>query len=725
VDDLANRLGGIEQAIKDIEDLQSGSKSVSLAVMYFPLLDEEGKVVGTEVEELIAASLEDQAEAQEHLNEINNMKKDDPTLINLLLSEEEIAEGFDFLLRDDKNADRFDGEVKGRIDRLNEDSIPFWQNQAKLSEGVEPWHGFTVQMLQLQQDWLAYEQDVERSLDMNRKNHIVIFNTPDEIIADRRSLTVRKIDLIQRDIDMLTLSKTETAPDSTGLPLGSLEEIEEAKKFWLEDDGDAQAAARNGTKGRLDRIDEGIKYLQEVIAAGVISDAAVKLVEAFINNLETEKQYYFDYAKIEIEKDQAFQEAARDGKTPAESINDVLARKKAAREAEKAFVSERLSIARQLLALGEDFFKDELSAETLAILDFELEQALQAVEDISDRTGFDKDPLRELLMAMDPLAWAMKHEFTEREIYNDFRRRVEEKKKDVEKTLKAYTRDSNDYRKSLGLLKNEAVDLFAGKSPDARSREETARALDEYFLNMSRSPPNLIQIGEELYVLAVTGGGNVPLAIFNGQERFEVFGAGWTDIKGDTKGIIPSFQYFALKDFVPGANIFVGSVKAESSGAADNKVLLIEMETTDKTSTRFMHTLAAGLNQETWFEESALSAVSDEPVGEDKKQNALLVIDRIGARYDGEKLAVYMGVAGFMKHHAGGDKGQTGAIKGVLDVDMKKTGSKLILEAGYAGARRSEDATVRVFDPLIDPNLENPLFDEVLTLTSRSSFDFQ
>ena len=223
--------------------------------------------------------------------------------------------------------------------------------------------------------------------------------TPQQILGKKIALITEFRTLLQQTIDLVDASKDILVTDYNQFPFIPLARkpgddptkvrtIAESRTYWTQDDGEPGAQSK---MGRLDRIDESISYLTDVKLAGLVNDQVMLLIDRLIASLEAEKQYYHDHAKDEIDKDEAFLLAIEKGEQPTESMDDVRTRKIAARIAEQTLYQERLSYYEAFDGIGANFWKDGFRENAQMILDWERDQALQALDTYMSMSGFGEN----------------------------------------------------------------------------------------------------------------------------------------------------------------------------------------------------------------------------------------------------------------------------------------------------------------------------------------------
>ena len=114
------------------------------------------------------------------------------------------------LQSDDQRSAEYDGVVKGRLKRLEEDVFPFWEKENQLSKGDPSWHEYTKKALNLYDQWLSYEVANNRYLLDQFWRYQVFDNSgkwsaleiPSELAARRETLWNWKLELIDRELEL-------------------------------------------------------------------------------------------------------------------------------------------------------------------------------------------------------------------------------------------------------------------------------------------------------------------------------------------------------------------------------------------------------------------------------------------------------------------------------------------------------------------------------------------
>ncbi|MFA5087839.1 MAG: hypothetical protein WC552_02255, partial [Candidatus Omnitrophota bacterium] len=641
-----------------------------------------------------------------------------------------IKDGFKYLRDDDGQAAKNDGKVMGRIRRLREMILPYWRVQVGLSRGHTEWHRFTQDMFKLQEDWLAFEQHQEWILDSqslayeasDKIGSGVGFRTPYEILAeDYIRSQERKINLLKENINMLGRSENILAPNYAGLPLIPLEipknpnadvdltdiyTIQQSRDYWLVNDNDP-AAKLEGVMGRLDRIKKGIEYFKETIKSGRLSDKAQKLLKQFIGNLEFETQYYIDFAEDEINKDEAFQLAVQSGNEPAEMDKEIIARKKAARGAEKEIYVQRKSIVEQLLALGINIYNEKLAGDIQKIADFERRNGHRALNTVLNRMGSGRNPLEGITAQLRDLLGAQQDEQAQRKFYQKAKAGAEQQRETVEIALNAQAISIDKYNRTLAELKEYTLRNLARSSRNGTIDRDTKEAVDVYFAKLSRAPPVLTQIGDRLYFLNSVRESRVLL---NGRDSIALTEVGFTNQK---HGYRPTFQQIAVSNLFQDIDIYAGSLQADNRGAAQNRYVFLNVTLTEEDTAWIMNKLLVGGMRASRFNEEPLSTRRD-PKGKNSKQDAILVMDSIGLQGD----RVFFGLVGLIKVNTRGQDTEQKAVQGVLDLTLSET-THLKLEMGYADATSHDRAQIKIIDTLTGQE-----YGKTVDLKASDAYDF-
>lgn len=171
---------------------------VSLAEYYFtnPGADPRDTVL-----ERIITLQEDVEKAEEALSRVNGEYMD----------LEEILEGLVFLESNDGEADNYKGLLKGRVQRLREDIIPFWGSESMKSRSDSLWTSFALREWDLQTKWLDHAKSQKQFLMDQKLPHDAlarygiwaVFETPGEIEHRKKGLLNNRIALLQVEIDLL------------------------------------------------------------------------------------------------------------------------------------------------------------------------------------------------------------------------------------------------------------------------------------------------------------------------------------------------------------------------------------------------------------------------------------------------------------------------------------------------------------------------------------------
>ena len=368
---IQDKIDDINKAINVLNNL--GINQVLLADMYFPPRpiqpyglpnspSSSSMGGGTknsnsnEAQDLINQAIARIAIAQYNISEINNMFVS-RNYKNALLAKDDINAGKDYLDNDDGEAYKYNGQFKGRLLRFSQDILPFWARQITESAGHSEWNNFAQQMYALQNLLYAHAQEVRSILEdegmvyiaidnmkkYGNSNAAVVFQLTGNVLNRRLASETNLIVLLNQTISLLQFSLSNYGYDYTGLPIIPIQRtpdqdketdprkrvytIAESRAYWASDDRDP---TQDKPMGRLQRIDEGIKYIDKITQGPRLSDTAKALFLALKANLQAERNYYDNHAKPEIDADEAFQK----GNPNNESVLQVKARKLAARNVE-------------------------------------------------------------------------------------------------------------------------------------------------------------------------------------------------------------------------------------------------------------------------------------------------------------------------------------------------------------------------------------------------------
>jgi len=155
-------------------------------------------------------------------------------------------------------------------------------------------------------EWYNLEKRNEDLLDRQKLFYVsgAHFISPSQIIEVARGIEEDKVDLLRIDQQLLQESMTIMVPNLLNrVPVIPIERgptddpdlvktIKESRDHWT---------------ARLIEIDEGKAYMQEVLDAGLVTDAAKALIQELMISIEAEKDYYYNHAKNEIDRDEAYQ----------------------------------------------------------------------------------------------------------------------------------------------------------------------------------------------------------------------------------------------------------------------------------------------------------------------------------------------------------------------------------------------------------------------------------
>ncbi len=179
---------------------------VSLAVLYFTGKGQISQEAILEKHRLIQEQI---LRAQNDLPQVNGD----------FAARQVIQDGLFFLNTDDGESANYGGTVKGRVRRLKEDIIPYWESEEAKSWIDADWNQFVQDELALQNGWLDLEKaTVDFLNDQNLyylscdRGYCAIFITPGEIRSRRTGLLNQKIDLLQTEIILLDDSLGIFAP---------------------------------------------------------------------------------------------------------------------------------------------------------------------------------------------------------------------------------------------------------------------------------------------------------------------------------------------------------------------------------------------------------------------------------------------------------------------------------------------------------------------------------
>ena len=245
----------------------------------------------------------------------------------------------------------------GRLQRLQE-GIKRWKiikadllgkyatmtNNEKIDTAIE----FADEMIKHLNAWYALERDYAnyiRDQKLFYATHAHFIWTKD-ILPTARRLDERKVALLREGQRLLKISQAIDVPSlKDNVPVTPIKRgpdddpavvktIEESQKYWEQ---------------HLVEIDEGIAYLQEVLDASRVTDAAAAYTRQQIFSLHAERYYYDHYVKDELEKDKLYQTS----NGTSETLAELYARKKDAREAQLKLLRDGYSLE-ESIEIGKD-----------------------------------------------------------------------------------------------------------------------------------------------------------------------------------------------------------------------------------------------------------------------------------------------------------------------------------------------------------------------------------
>jgi len=468
--------------------------------------------------------------------------------------------------------------------------------------------------------------------------------------------------------------------------------IAEVKEYWHVDDKMPRAKEK---KGRYSRTTESQTYLGTVVShngdngPGPLSQQTVDLVNQFIPTLTTEREFHDNQewgVHKQVEKDYALQTGQSN-----ETQMQIIERKLDYFRFNRDILAERLRIVEQIntLIANKQYFKEGQGEEISRILDQETKNALASLKAVDDRTGEGRDP--SFAMLTEGLLPMIQAEITNlRSIrdLNEAKEKYEEMKKSARVQVDAVANAANEYNDQLAILREHLLKQVETQVTNTEDREMYVRTINNFMARLIRAPPPVIKIGEEVYVNQKLYG---RMALVNGKPVIE---SGNIDVVAIDGKPTVTFQQYSVHNVVPGVDLEAGTFQAQGASAPKNRYTRASINLSGLDNDKVSHYFSAGMTQSSRYLENA--AVPG--TGENKEENALVLVDVIAGRTEIGGTEVSYGLAPFWKFNVTGEEMQTKGIEGYVEV--KKGNTTLSMEAGYLDGYRTEVGDIYVIDPL-------------------------
>ncbi|HQP10607.1 MAG TPA: hypothetical protein PKV41_04415, partial [Candidatus Omnitrophota bacterium] len=456
------------------------------------------------------------------------------------------------------------------------------------------WHAFAEAMVAQTAAWLALEQDVAHFMRKQYQFYQGGFHqvVPAWIVDDAAALDKRRVDLLTTDKILLNESKTVKVPDlknqfpviplkwdeaTQGKKPSNVYTIKESREYWAK---------------RLVEIDRGLEYLKGVIKVGNITDQTVSLIYDLYRSLQAETEYYWKHAKNEIDMDEAYQLSNGTSETEAEA----LARKQAARQAQLKYLRDgtivyedahnpvhvpgRISILQSLLDLGVNWLKDQ--DPEAQRLNTEREKAIwnDAIDIVSRWYGMGaNNPLYGIQNNAGALTRIQETKIDEQEVILEAKRAAEAKEAEFKAQLMKVYEKTQEYQKALLAVWEESISKLEGSS-HAEFADYNRMVLDGYFTGLMRSVPSTLAVGDKLYEVTKEDGSAaevVDMILVNGTSFKEFAEAEILRLKSGDEYKLATNQYFAYRDFLGGADLFITSNNPAAGLSQQSVIIGVDM----------------------------------------------------------------------------------------------------------------------------------------------------
>ena len=377
------------------------------------------------------------------------------------------------------------------INQLRTETIPYLQGEIKKANGNAKWLSFVQELLALSEQRLALENTrlpmlKNQKLAWDAKDKGTFFQTPQEILNERKNVLINEIPYLDRTIKMLKASLTVDVPDyENKVPI--FKDRQAVRSYWHEDDKEPRTAK---VMGRLSRIEENRKYLK--IAAEnkkMFFEGTRNLITQWLPTLDQEKEYHDNPAwgvHRQADLDDKYVESKGTSETPTQVIERKL---KLARE-EFKIVQERIRIVdavNQLVATGK-YFADGVGESVKNIMDIEEKNLLKAVDTIDALTGAGKNPLEDVLKSLGTSNETNQTRLRENKVVKEAGKALDDAKTKAKKALAELAGASSDYNRRVLLLTDHLMKINLEKAGIQEFTADRFNALRSYVARMTPGP---------------------------------------------------------------------------------------------------------------------------------------------------------------------------------------------------------------------------------------------
>ncbi|MBU0469806.1 MAG: hypothetical protein KJ736_12195 [Candidatus Omnitrophica bacterium] len=603
-------------------------------------------------------------------------------------------------------------------------SIVKWEGQRSLAQGNDQWLAFTNEMITVEKQKLA---NFRRDLQIV-KDQLWVYTVNDrygdEIGGPISNQTVKEIinrnivaqqvwiTTYQNTIAQLRASQTVQVPDYSNLPILPETRLpgQDPKKVYT------VAETLEYVETEAARIDQADAYLGRVIDRQtnhpdrILTSETVALIAQFQATLPQERTLN------DLRTADALADRAIANGTSHESIEDIIARKKALLDAENALSNLREGIVDQINANINDgtYFTPEAGAEITAIINFEDKQARASLNDMVQRHGFGKNPLEGLLASMKSQIDAGKEELIVREFTNEAKKQAQEHERALAEALQSQVTTTQERNRQLMAIRDNLIKKMDEKVGAVKFNRQTRNSIETFTSRLVRAPPAVARIGNTVYLY---GKEVAKIVKVNGHELVEISSADYTAIKGVDGVPTNTAQQYTVANILSNMDAYYGTIQARSEGAAAHRYILLNVSLTPEENEKLLHKFGIMYGEGTRFEMDARSALNPDadPIGETKRENVVLIMDKIAYR-NGK---IFAGIVGVARVNGSTDN-ITAAVEGVLEysIDEKNT---LILEGGFAYGQSKEITHLNISDPLTGDTVA----DRDVQLKAADTYNYQ
>ncbi|MCR4338069.1 MAG: hypothetical protein NUV91_09730, partial [Candidatus Omnitrophica bacterium] len=673
---LKKRLDQIRDAIEKLEAVRDG-KSLLAHYRMVP----EGKTI----QDAKDFFNEDREKARVALVELER-QRDESDFAKVLYSQDQIAEGKIYFETDDQESEFYLDEndqpiVMGSLAR-SDAAVKFWEREKVTAAGNPEWLVFVENMLNHQREWQTQKQSEHARLIADENAYEAPFESPQAIVAEKIRLTKERIRLRGIDLDLLNRAAEINLPNVDQLdfiPLARkngddpevVHTIAETRDYWERDDKDSTQKEK---MSYLARIEASVTYLQSAIDAGLISDTTARLfaeriaILRRISNPSASTDYYRQHAKSEIDQDEAFQQ----GNPNNESIDHVVERKLAARQAEKDIYEDLLKNTEVLQGLGSGFLKPNADEAVKALLDFEHQQTLAAIDAVFSRHGLGpNNPTMNIVKEdMGDLNRSQMDRAQEERIIAIAKNERDALREELRKLL--------TLRVELARKYDAIVEWLLINVSLIGLNEYNSLQVKEYIRRLSFAPPSVLVVGSTAYITrenrTVVNGQPVTVTETKASEMVSVNDL---DLKAFGEGIIRNgkdglegTQQLAVR--VKGADWYVGSITPANAPGFGQRYFVASIDTSSESEIEILNTVTSGVivtaqnkqipdfdkDGKPQLDEDGELKVEDKPV----KTRTLVFMDRVGVC--GENLCG--SIAGLLKYNVN-NKDNVQALSGAIN----------------------------------------------------------